>query len=117
MDETVGILAQSERAMMIIDADSGRIVQANPAAYDLFGAPLVDAALERLIPEDLQPAHKQHIKDYMKTPVDRPLSSRFEAPATTKDGIRTVIIGLTPIPSTRLVIAETYLARPTPIPT
>jgi PAS domain-containing protein len=115
MDETAGILAQSGRAMMIIDADSGRIVQANPAAYFLFGAPLVDAVLERLIPEDLQQAHKQHIKDYMETPVDRPLSIRFEAPATTKDGVQTVVIGLTPIPSTRLVIAETDLARPTPI--
>jgi len=101
--------------MMIVDADSRRIVHANAAAYDLFGAPLVDAALDRLIPEDLQQAHKQHIRDYMETPVDRPLSVRFEAPATTKEGMKTVIIGLTPIPATRLVIAETDLAAPTPI--
>ncbi|MGA2321513.1 MAG: PAS domain-containing protein [Solirubrobacteraceae bacterium] len=46
IDEAAGILAQSGRAMMIVDGEKGKIIQANPAAYELFAPPLVGATLE-----------------------------------------------------------------------
>jgi PAS domain-containing protein len=107
LDVVAGILAQSERAMMVVNGDSGEIIRANDAAYELFGRPLVGANLSRLIPERHRLAHERHRKDFMEHLIARPLSARFDVPATTKDRGETVVrIGLTPIAQTRLVIAE-----------
>lgn len=107
LDDAAAILAQSGRAMMIVDGDSGKIIQANAAAYELFGPPLVGATLDRVVPERHQPAHKEHRRDYMQFPVARPMGVGIEVQAVTKDrGEVLVEIGLTPIPAARLIIAE-----------
>ena len=93
--------------MIIVDGDKGEIVQANTAAYELFGPPLVGATLDRLVPEPLRQAHNDHRSTYMRLPVARPMSLGVEVHATVKDrDAIPVVIGLTPIPSTRLIIAE-----------
>jgi two-component system, LuxR family, sensor kinase FixL len=106
IDDAAKILAQSERAMVIVDGDDGRIVQANAAAYKLFGPPLVGAILDRLVPERDQQAHNEHRRDYMQFPVARPMGVGIEVQATVNGGDIPVEIGLTPIPATRLIIAE-----------
>jgi PAS domain-containing protein len=107
IDEAAGILEQSGRAMIIVDGDNGKLIQANAAAYELFGSPLVGARLDRIVPEHHRQAHNQHRADYMQFPVARPMSVGIEVHATTKDrGETLVVIGLTPIPTTRLIIAE-----------
>jgi PAS domain-containing protein len=104
---TVGILAQSERAMLILDGDKGEIVEANSAAYELFGQPLAGANLNRLVPERYQQAHDTLRRDFMQGLVARPMTAGVEVPAITRDQEEAVVrIGLTPIPTTRLVIAE-----------
>jgi PAS domain S-box-containing protein len=107
IDETVGILALSERAMIIVDGDKGKIIQANAAAYELFGPPLVGATLDRLVPERHQHAHKEHRRDYMQFPVARPMGVSIEVQAVTKGGKELLVqIGLTPIPTSRMIITE-----------
>jgi PAS domain-containing protein len=92
--------------MMIVVGDSGKIIQANAAAYRLFGPPLVGGALDRLIPGRARHAHNEHRKHYMQFPVARPMSAGVDVHANTKRGEILVRIGLTPIPTTRLIIAE-----------
>lgn len=92
--------------MMIVAGDSGKIIQANAAAYQLFGPPLVSASLDRVIPGRARHAHHEHRKDYMQFPVERPMSAGIDVHANTKRGDILVRIGLTPIPTTRLIIAE-----------
>jgi PAS domain-containing protein len=108
LDDAAAILAQSGRAMMIVDGERGKIIQANASAYELFGPPLVGATLDRVVPERHQPAHREHRRDYMQFPVARPMGVGIEVHAvTTKDrGEVLVEIGLTPIPASRLIIVE-----------
>jgi PAS domain S-box-containing protein len=107
IEEAAAILAESGRAMMIVDGDEGKIVQANAAAYALFGPPLVGANLDRVVPERYREAHRVHSTDYMQLPVARPMSAGIEVRATLKDGRETrALVSLTPISTTRLVIAE-----------
>jgi len=104
--QTVGILAQSDRAMMIVNGDDGRIIEANDAAYELFGKPLAGANIDRVIPERYRHAHEGHRRIFMERPVVRPMALR-DLHAITKDQREIPVqIGLTPIPATRLVIAE-----------
>jgi PAS domain S-box-containing protein len=115
IDQTAEILEISNRAMVIVDGDSGRIIQANAAAYELFGPPLVGADLDRVVPERDRQAHKEHRKDYMRFPVARPMGLGIEVRATTKDREEILVqIGLTPIPGGRLVIAEIDPLQETP---
>jgi PAS domain S-box-containing protein len=105
--DAAGILATSSRAMMIVDGDSGKIIQANPVAYELFGAPLVSATLDRVVPERHQQTHKEHRRDYMQVPITRPMGVGVAFHAVAANGREILVeIGLTPIPRTRLVIAE-----------
>jgi PAS domain-containing protein len=104
--EAAGILAMSERAMIIVDGDDGKIIQANAIAYELFGPPLVGATLDRIIPERHRQSHEEHRSDYMKVPLARPMGVGIAFHAVATKGEIPVEIGLTPIPKTRLVIAE-----------
>ena len=108
IEETAALLAKSARAMIVVDGDSGKIVQANAAAYQLFGPPLVGSTLDRFVPERHQPAHKEHRQDYMRFPVARPMGLGIEVRAVAGKHRREVLveIGLTPVPGTRLIIAE-----------
>jgi PAS domain S-box-containing protein len=93
--------------MVIVDGDSGKIVQANAAAYGLLGAPLIGQPLERFIPESDQQAHKEHRRDYMQVPAARPMGVGIEVRAITKGGAEVVVeIALTPIQMTRMILAE-----------
>jgi PAS domain-containing protein len=108
IDETAGMLEQSGRAMIIVDGRAGKVIQANAAAYELFGPPLVGASLDRLVPERHRQAHKDHRVDYMKFPVARPMGIGIEVAAITGNDGRGILveIGLTPIPGSHLIIAE-----------
>jgi PAS domain S-box-containing protein len=105
INDAAAILETSDRPMIIVDGDSNKIIQANAAAYALFGAPLVSASLDTIIPEPLQLAHKEHQNDYMQVPVARPMGVGIEVQAIAKGSGIPVEIGLTPIPTTRLIIA------------
>src|ERR1700730_6584498 len=94
LDETAGILAMSGRAMIIVDGEQGTILQANAAAYELLGPPLVGAALDRIVPERHQQAHKDHRGDYMKFPVARPMGVGIEVPAVTAKGRGEVVVDI-----------------------
>jgi hypothetical protein len=107
LDDVVGILAESGRAMMVVDGDNGEIVAVNDSAGELFGQPLIGASLNRLVPERYQRAHDEQRSDFMRHLVARPMSAAVDVRANTKaHGETRVRIGLTPIPETRLVIAE-----------
>lgn len=107
LEDTVAVLAESKRAMIITDGDRGNIVEANDAALELFGRPLIGTNISRLIPGRYQPAHEAHRKDFMQRLIARPMSAGVDVRAMTKDHGETVArVGLTPIPATRLVIAE-----------
>jgi PAS domain-containing protein len=105
--DTVAVLSESNRAMIIADGDRGKIVEANHAAIELFGRPLIGANISRFIPDRYQQAHGAHLKDFMQHPVARPMSAGIDVHAKTKAHGETVArVGLTPIPATHLVIAE-----------
>jgi hypothetical protein len=106
--EAAVMLEESGRAMIIVDGDSGKIIQGNASAYDLFGPPLVSSNLDRIVPERHRQAHKEHRNDYMQFPVARPMGVGIEVHAVTARDRREVLVevGLTPIPATRLIIAE-----------
>jgi hypothetical protein len=108
INEAAVLLAQSGRAMIIVDGDSGKIIQGNAPAYELFGPPLVSSDLDRIVPARHQQAHKEHRRDYMRFPVARPMGVGVEVhTVTAKDDCEVLVeIGLTPIPATRLIIAE-----------
>lgn len=107
LDETVGILAESGRAMVIVDGDNGSIVHANDAAEDLFAGPLGGTNIDRLIPERHRGGHDGLRRAFMRNPTPRPMTARFDVPAITRtQGEMVVRIGLTPIAGGSLVIAE-----------
>jgi len=107
LDETIGILGASHRAMIIVDGETGMIVHANDAAGELFGAPLGGVGVNRLVPERYREAHDALRSGFMRDERARPMAAKVDVLAVTRDhGERHVRIGLTPIPSTSLVIAE-----------
>jgi len=107
LDQTIAILAASDRAMMIIDGEAGTIVEANSAARELFGDPLAGMDLNRLVPERYRQAHEGHRSDFMQRQIPRPMIAGVDVRAITRDAGETLVrIGLTPIPTTLLVIAE-----------
>lgn len=113
LGETIGVLAESGRAMMIVDGDSGQIIYANRAADELFGGAVAGLALNRLIPERHRQAHDAHRTRFMERMVARPMSANVDVRASTKDrGEVLVRIALTPIPEERLVIVEMDLLEP-----
>jgi PAS domain S-box-containing protein len=115
VDDAAAILAMSKQPMIIVDGDDGKIIQANAGAYGLLGPPLVGATLDRLVPERHQQAHKEHRSDYMQFPVARPMGVGIKVQAVTAEDGREipVEIALTPIPTTRLIIAELQLLEET----
>jgi PAS domain-containing protein len=107
LEDAVAVLSESNRAMIIVDGDRGNIVEANDAAFELFGRPLIGANISRFIPDRYQQAHGAHLKDFMQHPVARPMSAGVDVHAKTKAHGETLArVGLTPIPATHLVIAE-----------
>jgi hypothetical protein len=108
IDAATVVVGMGKRPMIIVDGDTGKIIQANAAAYGLFGVPLIGQPLDRIVPKRHQEAHKEHRRDYMQLPVARPMGVGIEVQAVT--GIMhvevLVEIGLTPIPMTRLILAE-----------
>ena len=107
LQDAVGVITESERAMMIIDGDEGEIVHANDAAEGLFGVHLAGTDHARLIPERLRAKHAGERGDFMQHLTPRPMGASAELSALTRDrGEISVQIGLTPLPGTRLVIAE-----------
>jgi PAS domain-containing protein len=107
LEDAVAVLSESNRAMIIVDGDRGNIVEANDAAFELFGRPLIGANISRFIPDRYQQAHGAHLKDFKQHPVARPMSAGVDVHAKTKAHGETLArVGLTPIPATHLVIAE-----------
>lgn len=106
LEDTLGILAESKRAMVVVDGDTGAIVEANDVAYELFGKPLAGVNINRLIPERYRQAHDEHRLAFMEHPAVRPVALRGLY-TVMKDGSEVPAqVDLTPIPETRMVIAE-----------
>ncbi|TVR58282.1 MAG: PAS domain-containing protein [Candidatus Competibacteraceae bacterium] len=62
-------------AMLLVD-QSGRISQANALAEQLFGYPpgaLTGQLLAMLIPQRLRDSHQQHVIEYLRDPLPRPM--------------------------------------------
>jgi len=88
-------------ALLVVDA-TGRIVQANALAEQLFGyAPetLAGQPLENLIPARLRSRHRHHLSAYFHNPSLRPMGSGLELDGLRQDGSEfPVAIKLGPIP-------------------
>ncbi len=74
---------------MIVANRSGVIVQANPAAIQLFGYPmdkLVGMNVDNLLPDALRTIHKQHREKYVQNPKRRSMGTGLDLHAQTATG-------------------------------
>lgn len=74
---------------MIVADGSGKIVDANPAAVDLFGYPmdnLVGMSVDQLLPAAQRKAHSAHRKGYNASPQKRSMGSGLDLAAQHADG-------------------------------
>lgn len=94
------ILAAIPDAVIVADTSTGRILEANPAAGDLFGMGLDQLAtltVDDLVPEDLRHAHRRHVERYRDAPERRDIAERGVLYAVHSSGRRIpVAISLSP---------------------
>ena len=82
------VRATGTDGVMAVD-ETGRIVEANQRALDLFGydgPELLGASIEVLLPMDLRAAHQRHRTQYEADPVPRPFGSGLDLVGRRKDG-------------------------------
>ena len=74
---------------MIVADRSGTIIQANPAAVQLFEYPmdtLVGMNVDQLLPDALKKIHKQHRENYLQNPQRRSMGAGLDLQAQTGSG-------------------------------
>ncbi len=74
---------------VLVVAQDGRILKANPQAERLFGFPpgqMTDATIESLVPERFRGAHSRHREQYQANPHLRPMGANLELFGRKMDG-------------------------------
>ncbi len=105
IDDSTAILAESARAMMIVNIDSDKIIHANAAAYELFGPTLAGDTLSHIVPERPPQAFSEHRCEHARRDLMR---ARIDGDSVTSCSRVEVLaaIAFTSIPTTRLGIVE-----------
>ena len=97
------IFEASPDGILVVDG-SGVIVEVNSQAAALFGwseEELVGSAVERLIPAEARPRHRDHRESYAQHPHPRAMGIGMQLRALRKDGTPVPVeIALSPLPST-----------------
>lgn len=82
------VFEASPDATLIVDAE-GRILDLNGPAVQMFGwsrEELVNAPVERLVPQKSRQLHRAHRRNYAREPRRRPMGAGIELLAVRKDG-------------------------------
>ncbi|HWP00919.1 MAG TPA: EAL domain-containing protein [Methylococcus sp.] len=85
------LFEEAPEGVLVVAADAGTIVAANPAAETLFQAGsggLVGLAVEELIPAETQIAHVGYRQSYQENPRRRPMGTGLDLEGLRRDGSR-----------------------------
>lgn len=95
--------------ILVVDTETGIIAHASPSADELFKYPagsLVNISVDRLVPDHLRAAHKNHRAGYALKPTARPMGQTMKLVGRCMDGSEVpVSIQLVPILGNSRILA------------
>jgi len=107
------LLESAAQAILTVDA-SGKIVDANRMAGEMFGYArneLLGRSLELLLPERLRQEHARHRAHFASNPRTRPMGSGLELVGLRKDGSEfPVEVSLSSVPTSRGRLAVSFVS-------